>query len=309
MVKIPIQGVERYYDGYMKENLEIIRQFAEKKWDGILYVGGYEGDGKSWLAAQVAVFLDPSYCLERCVFTPEQFLKAVDEAKPGEAIVYDEAQDVFEAQNRDKMAKIVKSKLTRIRRKRLYIVIVAPDFWRINKYLFIHRSRAFIRVYADGLERGYFAFYNRERKHNLYIKGKRTEELVVPPNFVGRFTAWFPLDHEAYEDKKEAATRQLGKEERPAMTKEMARQLERAAYHRLWNHLRLNQWLRSGFTVEKLASFAGCTKKTLYNNNYTEIMNAIEGGAPGFGGSAGGEHGSVVLPHSRQVEKEVDSIK
>jgi len=212
-MKITVNGKERYIDGYLLSSINILKEAVAKKWDGVIYVGGYEGDGKSEWAGQFAVIVDPSYCLDRCVFTPEQFVKAVDDAEVGQCIVYDEAQDVFESTNRDKTAQMIKSKMTRIRKKRLFIVIVAPDFWRINKYMFIHRSRAFIRVYANGLERGYFEYYNREKKHELMIRGKRNEHLCVPPSFRGRFTHWFPLDEEEYDTKKEAATRLVGKKE------------------------------------------------------------------------------------------------
>lgn len=211
MVKIEINGVERYYDGYLKDNLDIIKQAVVLKWDGVLFVSGYEGDGKSVLAAQVALYFDPTYELARCVFTPQQFMDAVDHATPGQAIVYDEAQDAFESTNRDEQSRAIKSKMTRIRKKGLFIIIVAPDFWRINKYLFIHRSRCFIRVYAEGLTRGFFEFYNREKKHQLYIEGKRHEKILVQANFRGRFTKWFPLDEDDYDHKKDAATHNVGK--------------------------------------------------------------------------------------------------
>lgn len=211
-MKTEINGDDYYFDGYLIKNLEIIREAVQKKWDGLFYIGGYEGDGKSEFAAQLAFYLDPTYNIDRCVFTPEQFIEAVNKAKPKTAIVYDEAQDVMESTARDKSAREIKSMLTRIRKKQLYIFIVAPDFWRINKYLFIHRARAFIRVYSNGLERGFFEYYNREKKHELKIRGQRYEQLCVPPNFRGRYTHWFPLDEEAYDSKKEEATQNIGEE-------------------------------------------------------------------------------------------------
>lgn len=212
MVQVNINGVDRTYDGYLKKNLDINIQAVEKKWDGVFYIGGYEGDGKSEFAAQMALYFDNTYCLDRCVFTPQQFLDAVDNAEPKQAIVYDEAQDAFESTNRDVMSRAIKSKMTRIRKKQLFIIIVAPDFWRINKYMFIHRSRAFIRVYADGLTRGYFEYYNRTKKHELMIRGRKNEQLCVPPNFRAKFSHWFPLDEGAYDAKKEAATQEVGRE-------------------------------------------------------------------------------------------------
>ena len=209
MVMIDINGTERYYDGYLVQNLEIYKEAVAKNWDGVFYVGGYEGDAKSTFTEQLAVYVDRTYNITRCCFTPTQFLKAIEEADEGEAIVLDEGQDVFESTARDKTARLVKSVMTRIRKKKLYIFIIAPDFWRINKYLFIHRSRAFIRVYANGLERGFFELYNREKKHKLMVMGKRNEVLCVPPNFRGRFTHWFVLDRKEYENKKDKAATQM----------------------------------------------------------------------------------------------------
>lgn len=211
-MKVTINGKEHYYDKLLYDNIMLIVEAVKKNWDGVFYVGGYEGDGKSLFTEQIAYLVDPTYCLERCVFTPSQFIEAVNNAEAGQAIVYDEAQDAFESTAKDKSARLVKSLMTRIRKKNLYIFIVAPDFWRINKYMFIHRSRAFIRVYANGLDRGFFEYYNRTKKHELMIRGKKNEHLCVPPNFRGRFTYWRVLDEAAYDDKKEAATQQLDKD-------------------------------------------------------------------------------------------------
>jgi hypothetical protein len=260
MVKVEIKGKEYYYDGYLVQNLELLKKAVKKKWDGVIYVGGYEGDGKSEMAEQMAFFFDHDYDISRCVFTPEQFMSAVDEAEPFQAIVYDEAQDAFESTNRDSLAKAVKSKMTRIRKKQLFILIVAPDFWRINKYLFIHRSRAFIRVYAEELERGYFAFYNRQRKHKLYIEGKRKEELCVPPNFVGRYTHWRVLDEAEYEAKKDKATESINKDE----SKPQISTKDQVTYTmKVLNWLAKNNWIKSG-GLKALASAMGISEPTLY---------------------------------------------
>ena len=283
-MKITINGVERTVDKYLHKNLMLYKKAVARKWDGVFFVGGYEGDGKSVFAAQVASIFDHTYCLERCVFTPQQFIDAVNKAEKGQAIVYDEAQDAFESTNRDKMTKAVKSMLTRIRRKQLYLIIVAPDFWRINKYLFIHRSRAFFRVYAVALERGRFEFYNRERKHELLIKGKREEKLCVPPNFRAKFMNWFPLDEEAYNKKKEAAD--VGKvqlEERKKTDQQL----------RIEAAVKVFKWVKRQvkglpLTMSDLASFMGCDRKTLYNNDSTNKKPTLEASGGGFEGNEEG---------------------
>lgn len=249
-MKVSIQDNERYVDGYLYQNLQGLTEYVDKSWDGLIYVGGYEGDAKSTLANQMAAFVDPTYNLERCVFTPQQFEEAVLSAKPRQAIVYDEAQDVFESTNRGKDAMRIKRLLTRIRRRRLYIFVCAPDFWRINKYLFIHRSRAFIHVYANGTERGFFSFFNRERKHRLFLKGKRDENIhAVKPNFRGRFTKWWPFDEELYDKKKELA-------ERPEKDPEN----EETKYEVVKNNI-----LDADFvTAEQKADLLGVSRRTVF---------------------------------------------
>ena len=239
---------EHYVNDWLYDNLQLLGKRVELKWDGLLYIGGKEGDGKSTLAGQIAWVLDPTYNIDRCIFTPQQFIDAVENAQPKQAIVYDEAQDVFDSYSgRDPQSRIIKSLLTRIRRKQLYIIIVAPDFWRINKYLFIQRSLCFILVYSVGLRRGAFRFYGDKAKHRLYIKGKKEENIdVSDPDFFGNFTNWFPLDDEAYNDKKEAAEREIGKRKDDAMdAKKYARDV-RDSQIRLLGWLNTNRWLKKG---------------------------------------------------------------
>jgi len=213
MVKTIINKQEMYMDGYLKSNLDLLKQAVAKKWDGVGYVCGYEGDGKSVLASQIAYYLDPTYNLDRCVFTVQQFEKALDEAEKGQVIVFDEAYNTFSNNNRhDKFNKMIVSKLTMIRKKQLFILIVAPTFFDMNKYLVIHRSRFMIHVYSEELERGRFRFFNREGKHKLFIYGKKFENMyATKPAFIGRFTSFFPLPEKEYDIKKDEAIKAITK--------------------------------------------------------------------------------------------------
>ena len=211
MVLVKINGVERYIDGYLKNNLDNLNELVVNKWDGVGFVTGYEGDGKSWIANQIAAYLDPTYNIDRCVFTAKQFLDAVDNAKPFQCIVFDEAHAAFSNTNRyDEINKLIITKLTMIRKKQLFLIIIAPTFFDLRKYLVIHRSRFVIHAYANGIKRGFFRFFNREKKHKLFIFGKKNEDMYsVSPNFIGCYTAWFPLDEEEYERKKDEATLEI----------------------------------------------------------------------------------------------------
>lgn len=247
-MKIRVNQDEVYVDGILYENLENIRKMVEQKWDSTGYICGYEGDGKSRLASQIAYIFDPTYCLDRCVFTPEQFEKAIDTAKSFQAIVFDEAHQAFNTSNRfDKVNRTILSKLTMIRKKQLYIIIVAPTFFDINKYIVIHRSRYMVHVYSEGLERGFFRFFNREAKHKLYIEGKQFQNMyATKPNFTGRFTNFFPLDEVAYEAKKDAAFAAWSNKDDVKKMNIDSTKAMRQAEAKLIDWLSRNRWLKMG---------------------------------------------------------------
>lgn len=201
----------KYFDGYLKDNLDILIKAVDLKWDGVLYLSGYEGDGKSTLASQICWYLDRDFSMKNVVFNGEQFMHACLNAKPKQAILFDEAYLAFTNKSiASKEARFLTSMLTMIRKKQLFIIIVAPTFFDIQKYIAIHRSRALIHVYSVDLKRGYFGLFNRKTKHKLYMKGKRDNNIyAVKPNLTGSFGKWFPLDEVEYDARKEEAIQEF----------------------------------------------------------------------------------------------------
>jgi len=80
-----------YLDGYLKSNLDYLEKSLHNDYDLFIAIDGRERFGKSTLGGQIAYYLDPTYNLDRCVFTADQFVDAVANAKPYQAIVFDEA--------------------------------------------------------------------------------------------------------------------------------------------------------------------------------------------------------------------------
>lgn len=202
--KIKVGEHEYYMDGYLKKNLDAVKYLNEKDWDNVFVVDGIEGGGKSSLAMQIAYYLDPTLCLDRICFTPFEFKKQVIAAKHKQAIIYDEA---FTGLSSRGTMGIINRMLVRmmaeIRQKNLFLIIVAPTFFDIDKYVALWRSRGLIHVYTKKMQRGYFAGYNQDRKKFLYIRGKRDYNYSKPqPNFRGRFTKFIPIDDKEYRLKK-----------------------------------------------------------------------------------------------------------
>lgn len=206
MVKVFEGTPEQYYmDGYLKDNLDTAKRIVREDWDVFGVFDGTEGAGKSVLAQQVAKYCDPTLDLSRIVFTPTQFKKAVREAKKYQAIIYDEAYGGLGS--RGTMTQVnmtIVKMLTEIRQKNLFLFIVLPSIFDLDKYAAIWRSRFLIHIYADrDFKRGYFAFYNAEQKKLLYLLGKKYYDYNKPrPAFVSNFPNHYTVDELAYKKKK-----------------------------------------------------------------------------------------------------------
>lgn len=251
---------EGYIDGYLRSICNSMIALIQKDWDFVIIVDGKEGSGKSTLVMQLAKTLDPSFNLDRVVFNGVEFQKAVINATKGQAIVYDEGySDLSSAAWMNQVQKDVIGMLTKIRKKNLFLFIVLPTFFKLKDTIAIFRSAALIHVYYINnkskeilRERGYWALYDYNKKLLLYQRGKDLfsySKKIVLPNKWGRFTRWFPLDKEAYEQKKDYYT-ELGMT--PAAKRDSSKYIDR---QELIKKLR-----QSGFTQEKIGEILDLTK-------------------------------------------------
>lgn len=198
---------EFYMDGYLKQILDTAKKEIQKNWDMVFLIDGMEGSGKSVLTMQMAYYCDPTLTVDRIVFNDDDFKKAITEAKPFQAIHYDEAYQGLNS--RSAMSKVNKSivqMLTVIRAKQLFIFIVLPSFFDLDKYVAIWRTRALINVYhTEDFQRGFFKYYSHGDKKKLYLGGKKYYNYsLVRPEFRGHFPDFYPVDKELYKEKKNA---------------------------------------------------------------------------------------------------------
>lgn len=222
-----------YMDGFLKQNLDTAKRIIQKDWDMLFVYDGYEGTGKSVKAMQDAYYCDTSLTIERITFTPFEFRKAIINAKKYQAVVYDEAYTGMSSRaTMTTINRALVSMIAEIRQKNLFVFVVMPTFFDLDKYVALWRSRALIHVYTmGGFERGYFKFYNVERKKSLYINGKKFYSYANPKaNFKGRFTNYYPIDEKAYRTKK---ARSLGDREKSREEKEIKQQFENRLFERL----------------------------------------------------------------------------
>jgi hypothetical protein len=252
---------EIYLDGYLKNVLEDLQSYVDKDWDGIGIIFGDEGDGKSSAAMMWAYCLDSTLTLERIVFTPEQFEEAVDQSKPNQAIIWDEADEIT-AHWASTMITTLKRRMKTMRDKNLKVFLVTPTIFDIkDKYFAIGRTRFAIHVYAEGFERGYFRFFNKTRKKKLYLMGRKEWDLrASKPNFIGRFTkipSGFPIDYDEYKNKKQTSTIKLL--DKNVNRRDLRKTLRQGFVLGIYTYV----WEKFGYcmTQKELAKVIGCSQQ------------------------------------------------
>jgi len=219
LIKIPDKRYDKPITYHMDDRLKMgldssIRGTLEKKdKDYFLVVDGNEGSGKSTLALQIAKYVDHSFNLDRVVFNAEDFRNAIYKAKKGQAIVFDEAFTGLSSRaSLSGINRALVSLMMQMRQKNLFVIIVLPTFFLLDKYVAIWRAKALIHVYESKGKRGYFKIYNSKLKKYLYLMGKKTYSYhlkKIRTRFKGRFYGVFALgdskEDAKYRKKKEKA--------------------------------------------------------------------------------------------------------
>jgi len=188
--------------------------------DRVFVIDGREGfAGKSTLAFQLAYAHDPTFCIERIVFNSEDFANALKTAKKGQAIVFDESfRGLSSRGSISKENKKLVQLFMEVRQRNLFIFIVLPSFFLLEKYVAIFRSHCLFHCYCSkkSVKRKYYKVYNYNNKKMLYICGKQMMSYYQPKiSKSNRFYAKFPktIDRESYINKKLEAFRNYGIEE------------------------------------------------------------------------------------------------
>jgi hypothetical protein len=194
-----------YIDGYLKDNLDIAKKSIKNDWDMCFLIDGTERGGKSVLAMQLASYCDPNFNIDKVCLSRDEFKKSILKADKYSSVVYDEAFTGLSSRNTmSRINKSIVEMLAEIGQKNLFVFIVCPTFFDLDRYPALWRSRALIHIYTgESFSRGYFRFYGEETKKKLYVFGKKTYDYhCVPPDFYGRFTNHYVIDEAAYRAKK-----------------------------------------------------------------------------------------------------------
>lgn len=199
------QTSELFIDPIVKQELDKVRyRVLQKDHDWVACIDGEEGCGKSVLAMQMAKYLDPSFTIDNIVFNSDAFIKKIKDpkTKKGSCILLDEA---FSAANsRASMSEVNRSMIavsTEMRQRNLFVLIVLPSFFDLDRAFAIHRTKALFHVYLDeDFNRGQYIIFPKDLKRDLYIAGKKKYSYGWPhsPYPPCRFYNYYPVDEQQY---------------------------------------------------------------------------------------------------------------
>jgi len=234
-----------YMDGKLVENLAPTPLFLAKDRDivGICSGRGQVRNGKStcmigvgyflaWLIAggrmdlrkdEKGKYINPvvikkpnkpvRFGLENLCYTPDDLIRRAESLYKkygkGQVILYDECSGL----DSKGTMKAVNQKLEEFFQTcgayNHVILIVLPNFFKLNEDIATVRSMFLIDVYSDeNWTRGLFDYFGPKDKEWLYFNGKKRIGVTAKyfsqkPSFYGKFGNWIPFDREEYEQQKQ----------------------------------------------------------------------------------------------------------
>jgi len=206
--------------------------------DNLVCIDGDEGQGKSNLAAGLCyyvaykmgrtynpkenIFFDLEELIEKASSTEEQILHWDEGALGG-------MSTQWWMKNQQKFIQLIMV----ARKKKHFIVICIPRFYKLNEYILVDRSIALIHVYArKNIYKGRFIYYTKRKKELLVEdwRRKHIKNYYKHKSFMGSFGKYMERvfnkkELKDYEAKKDFAILNLGKVTKPPSEAELKKKL------------------------------------------------------------------------------------
>lgn len=215
-----LNGRHLYLDGFLKKRLDNIKKIMNKDWDVVFLIDGMEGSGKSTLGFACAWYItDGNLTIKNVCEGTEDAVNKLQGLPDKSTLIIDEGSLMFSSKEvmRKEQRKLIKI-LNVIRQKMMCLIIVAPSFFEMNKYISVDRSRFLLHVYTDKeLNRGRFSYFSSKKKKYLYAIGKKNYNSYSKPraDFRGTFTIFDPFGEEYQQLKRKSLMEAFSEDIKP----------------------------------------------------------------------------------------------
>ena len=214
-----------YMNEKLKRQLDILLKNLPNDWDFTIIICG---SGEVRVGKSVLAMLIACYCTYEMTYTYNKKVKfdlennfcfsGLSLIKMGKnlgenykysSLLFDEAGADMDAKKMmNRSTQTVLDYMRECGQYNLMNIIVLPDFFDLPKSIAITRSVCLIDVVyfanaEDLFVRGYFRFYSRRQKKELYLKGKKMLDYsAAKHNFDGQFINFYPVDEGKYRQMK-----------------------------------------------------------------------------------------------------------
>ena len=211
MARFEFNGEEYFIDNRLQVQLDkkILPELKKKDKDNVFIVDGRERLGKSVFAMNLGAYaasqLNSEFNLSNICMNPTEFRTKIEKAQKNQVVIYDEAhRGMASSRALTEINNIMKDLMMEMGQMNLFVIIVLPTFFLLDKYAALFRSTGLFHIYENKRRRGFWVYFNRKNKLKLYIKGKKefNYDCMKYPFFRGRFFDRYPVDEEGYREKK-----------------------------------------------------------------------------------------------------------
>ncbi len=183
----------------------VIPAVKKKDFDYVLVIDGDEGVGKSVFGMGIGKVLDPNFDLKNVCFTPEDFINRIKTAKKNECIMFDEGfLGLSSRSSLSQTNQLIVSNMMMMRQLNLFVIIVLPSVFMLDRYCVLHRAKGLLHVYlGDDGRRGNWVYFNKARMKTLWLLGKKLYDYrVVKYVLDGNFNDQYMVNEKEYRKKK-----------------------------------------------------------------------------------------------------------
>lgn len=171
MVSVEVKGKKYTIDGILYRNLELCKELIKQDIDYVFIIDGPVGSGKSVFAQQLAHFVsDGDFGIDDVVFTPKDFVDRVRTREQYKAVVWDECfRGLASTSSMSRINREITELLLECRDRNLFIFLVTPNFWDIQKKTIRDRAKGVIHCKMSidrekmKVIRGGYAYFSKEK--------------------------------------------------------------------------------------------------------------------------------------------------
>lgn len=261
------------FSGMLYEKLENVQKIRAKKWDCIFLIDGDRRAGKSTLGLTCAKILQPNLTINNVASGMQDAIEKIKHLHDGSVLLIDEGSLVFnnkESMNKEQvhLMKIIDV----VGQKQMVLIVILPSFFDLHKNIAVAHSRFLLHVYTGAqMERGYFAYFGKDKKRTLYTEGKKNFGSYKYPSadFTDRFVDYNPLGQEYLDLKKQSLLEAL-----EPKTEYTGRRTRNWLIHRnqlIWYCHRV-----LGFTHNKIIEMMNITDGSLADSDLPKIIETID---------------------------------